>query len=233
MDARDLLSEEDLLQLISLREVVSGFAHEIAQPLNAIMIASQVLQLRVQRSFLSEDEKSFLVNRLDIMSSQVQRATEIVETLRAFCNPRILPAGSVSIKEAFETVHGLMGQQFTGRGMELVWEHGDPLPPVGADPYAVEFLLVQGLSFARDSVEAAAEWHTQNGLHYRKFVSVKLMPANGGSAALITWNNGQVPEQVLVLDPTTNVGLAAAESILASIGGSLSTSPSSLLMRVP
>ncbi len=45
MESNDLLAHEDILQLTSLREVFGGFAHEIAQPLNAIMIATQVFQL--------------------------------------------------------------------------------------------------------------------------------------------------------------------------------------------
>ncbi len=82
METKNCLSQEDLLRLASLGEVFGGFAHEIAQPLNAIMIASQVVQLKVERSDLPEEEKKFVVHRLSIVTSQVQKASEIVESLR-------------------------------------------------------------------------------------------------------------------------------------------------------
>ena len=73
------ISQEDVLALIALREVLGGFAHEIAQPLNAIMMASQVVQLGIRRSTLLEEEKSFIAQRLDILSSQVHKAGNILE----------------------------------------------------------------------------------------------------------------------------------------------------------
>ncbi|MBM3300143.1 MAG: hypothetical protein FJY85_09330 [Deltaproteobacteria bacterium] len=120
-----------------------------------------------------------------------------------------------------------------GRGIELVCEHADPLPPVHADAHLTKLILVQGLTFARDSVEATAQWHEQRRLPYRKSVSVKLIPANGGSAAMIAWNAGQVPENPPVLDHAVNLGLVAAESILVSIEGKLITSPNSVLLQIP
>jgi len=60
MEPRDRLPDEDILHLTSLEEVFGGFAHEIAQPLHTIMIASQVLQLKLARTDLADAEKEFL-----------------------------------------------------------------------------------------------------------------------------------------------------------------------------
>lgn len=233
MDVSTLMSEKDILQLVSLKEVFAGFAHEIAQPLNAIMIASQVLQLRVQRGSLSEDEKSFLVTRLGIISSQVQRATQIVDTLRSFSKPMTSDSAVADMRASFESVYALMGQQFVGRGLELVWKSGADLPPVKADTHLVQLILVQALAFARDSVEAIAEWHEHGHANYKKSVSAELVSRSGRSAARIAWQTGQMPEDSEILHARSRVGLDLSESLLGSIGGSLVSGPSSILIAFP
>ncbi len=221
MDASNLLSQEEILQLISLSELFGGFAHEIAQPLNAIMIASQVIQLTVQRSHLSDEEKSFLVHRLGIVSSQVQRATQIVETLRGFSQPKSAASVQGDLKASFERVYGLMGQQFVGRGMKLTWESQDPLPQFTIDAHLTELILVQGLAFARSCVETIGEWHEDKGMSFDRRVQVELKPEKGYSAVRITWNEGELSDQINLLDPATHVGLASAGSIIRSRGGEL------------
>lgn len=232
MDLSSLLSQKDILQLVSLREVFGGFAHEIAQPLNAIMIAAQVLQLRVQRGGLAEEEKSFLVNRLGIVASQVQRATLIVDSLRSFSKPRS-PSATADIKSSFETVHSLMQQQLMGRGLDLIWECADPLPTINGDSHAVELILIQGLAFARDSVEAIGQWHEQNGLPFSKTVTVELIALDGRPTARIAWRQGKVPEDSQMLAGENAVGIALAASILESMDGSLVINANSVSITFP
>jgi nitrogen-specific signal transduction histidine kinase len=223
MDTSNLPSQEEILQLMALSELFGGFAHEIAQPLNAIMIASQVIQLTVQRSPLAEEEKSFLIHRLGIVSSQVQRATQIVETLRGFSQPKSSVSIQGDLKASFERVYGLMGQQFVGRGVQLTWESHDPLPRLSIEAHLVELILVQGLAFSRSSVVAIGEWHDEKGISFDRRVQVELRPKGGRSVVSITWNGGELPGQINLIDPSTHVGLANAGSVIRSFGGDLQT----------
>ena len=233
MDLSNLMSEKDILQLVSLREVFAGFAHEIAQPLNAIMIASQVLQLRVQRGELSEDEKSFLTNRLGVVSSQVQRATRIVETLRSFSKPSASDQEVADIRTSFESVYSLMGQQFVGRGLELAWQACEDLPPVKAHPRVVESILVQGLAFARDSAVAIAAWHEKCRMDYKKSVMVELIRSEGVPAVRIGWDTGQLPADSELVHGGPGVGLSLSASILRSLQGGLASGPNWILITFP
>ncbi len=72
MEIRVPLADEDVLQLTTFEELFAGFAHEIAQPLNAVMIASQVIQIKIDGTSLSPDEKAFFTQRLGIVTSQIQ-----------------------------------------------------------------------------------------------------------------------------------------------------------------
>lgn len=225
MDVSNLPSKEELLELISLSEVFGGFAHEIAQPLNAIMIASQVIQLTVQRSTLSDEEKSFLVHRLGIVSSQVQRATQVVETIRGFGQSKPVASDRGDLKASFDKVHGLMGQQFVGRGVKLTSVSHDPLPLFTIGPHVAELVLVQGLAFARASVEAIGVWHDEEGISFDRRVQVELTSEGGRPAAHITWNGGECPDALVLLDPSTHGGITCAASVIASSGGDLQPRP--------
>ena len=83
MERPENVKPEDFLRLTALQELLGGVAHEINQPLNAIMIASQVIRLRVERSHLAEEQEAFLTERLDLISSQAQKAAEIIDNFRS------------------------------------------------------------------------------------------------------------------------------------------------------
>jgi nitrogen-specific signal transduction histidine kinase len=214
METKNGLSQEDLLRLASLGEVFGGFAHEIAQPLNAIMIASQVVQLKVERRDLPEEEKKFVVHRLNIVTSQVQKASEIVESLRLFSGASFSGSGETGLKGIFEKVYGLMGQQFISRGIELKCECDEALPSIRNNPNLFEGVMVQGLAFARDAVAALGVWHDQRNIPYKKFLTVKFTEQDGACAADILWDSGGLPADMTVMDAQNHTGLATAGTVL-------------------
>ncbi len=233
MEIECCLPQEDLLRLASLGEVFGGFAHEIAQPLNAIMIASQVVQLKVERSALTEDEKEFIVHRLNIVTSQVQKASKIVEKLRTFSGANFSGFEEAGIRGIFEKIKGLMGQQFISRGIELVCECDDAVPPIRNNPNLIEGIMVQGLAFARDAVAAIGVWHDQRGLPYKKALTVKFGDLNGSCATQILWDSGELPADMSVMDAQSHTGLATASAVLTSIGGKIQATDSALQLTFP
>ena len=227
------ISQEDVLALIALREVLGGFAHEIAQPLNAIMMASQVVQLGIRRSTLLEEEKYYIAQRLDILSSQVHKAGNILEGIRSFTRKAASETGQIDVEQVFEGVYQLMGQQISGRGIEVVWESKGSLPSTDLDLRTVKCLVVHGLAFARDSVEALGDRHDKEGISYRRLLEIKLFPANGNSALDIRWNPGSLLENTQLVDPPSYLGIVAASSVISSLGGVLETSPGNVMIRFP
>jgi len=233
METKNGLSQEDLLRLASLGEVFGGFAHEIAQPLNAIMIASQVVQLKVERSDLPEEEMKFIVHRLNIITSQVQKASEILENLRLFSGANFSGFGETGLKGIFEKIYGLMGQQFISRGIELKCECDEALPTIRNNPNLLEGVMVQGLAFGRDAVAALGVWHDQRNIPYKKFLNVRFTEQNGVCAADILWDSGGLPADMTVMDAQNHPGLTMAGTVLASMGGRLEATGSALKITFP
>lgn len=226
-------SREDLLHLASLGEVFGGFFHEIAQPLNAIMIAAQVIQLKAQNSSLPEEEKTFLDRRLDIVSSQVQRATQMVESLRLFSSATACYPEEANIEEVLERVLEFMRTQFLKRGIDVALQCGGSLPRIRNDLHVTENIVVQILAYARDSVEAIVQWHEAQGAPYEKVVTINLTEDREASAIHVSWGFGKLPTDAVMIDPKSRVGLVTADLVLQSAGGILETQISGVVARIP
>ncbi len=232
MEPTDRLPDKDILHLTSLKEVFSGFAHEMAQPLHTIMMASQVLQLKLARTDLHEEEKEFISERLNVVTSQVQRATQIVQNLRAFGRGTLPDPSGMDIQGICRHIHGLMGQQFAGRGIELVWSTDEPLPQVKEDPPLLEGILIQGLAYARDAAAALDAWHKAREKEYKKSVTVSITGQESLNA-VISWTPGEDSSDVALPKAGARPGLVAAASILKPAGGSIQTGRAGIIIQFP
>jgi phosphoglycerate-specific signal transduction histidine kinase len=233
MSKTDAPPLEEILHLTALAEVFGGFAHEIAQPLNAIMIASQVIQLKVERSTLPDTDKSFMSQRLAIVAAQVQRASNVVETLRKFTRRSGNQQHASDVAQILKDILGLMDQQFILRGIEVLLECGQPLSAVGGDLSTVERVLVQALAFSRDTVVAIGNWHASEGISYDKKLRIHVMEMNGHQIMHITWPLTQLPQTIAPADASAHVGLRTAATVLSAQGGSLTTRDDGLTILFP
>ena len=189
-------------------------------------------RLKVERSDLPEEEKKFIVHRLNIVTSQVQKASGIVESLRVFSGGSFSGFGDTTLKRIFEKIHGLMGQQFISRGIEVRCEYDQALPSIRNNPTLVEGIMVQGLAFARDAVAALGVWHDQRSIPYKKILTIRFTELNGICGADILWDSGALPADMSIMDAKNHTGLSTAGTVLASMGGRFEAA-SSVLSRSP
>lgn len=221
MDNRRELPATVLLRLTSLRELFGGFAHEIAQPLNAIIIAAQVIQLKLQQSPLPQAEMEFFSQRLELVTSQVQRATEIVERLRRFNQDTPSQVVDKDLASMCDRLFDLMRQQFVARGIDVRWKSEQPVPPPPADPFVAEGAIVQTLAFARDTVQALGEWHEKRRLPFTKALTATRKTVKGKPAIRLEWQTGEYPPDEHPLDLGSQPGLAVARSVVDAFGGNV------------
>jgi len=233
MDRKDQPCQEEILHLTALKEVFGGFAHDIAQPLNAIGIACQIMQLKIERSALLESERGFLLQRLEIVSSQVQKASDILARFSAFHRQDKFPVERQEIAAIFNKIFTLMEQQLSVRGIAVAVECQEGFSRVQGDWQIIEGLIVQGVAFARDTVSVVAKWHEKSGLTYGKRLDVVLTESEGFQSMRVTWSLGQYPEDMKPLDPSLHTGLLVAGSIIAEMGGRIEVRETDLTISFP
>ena len=103
---------ENVMRLSLFPEILGGLSHELAQPLNAITLACEVMRLKIERSSLSSEEKDFFDVRLQGVKTQVTKAGSLIDNLRFFFNEHSTDTTTTDVPKALERVTGLVGQQF-------------------------------------------------------------------------------------------------------------------------
>ncbi|MBC7395883.1 MAG: hypothetical protein H7333_00445 [Bdellovibrionales bacterium] len=135
-------------KLASLGELSSGIAHELNQPLQAIMGFSQELEY-VEN--LSETGKEFT----GTIISASKKMAEIIRSLRSFSREAGEDQIDTSVEHAVTEARKLMHHSLLQKGIEFECSASPALPLIHANPIQLEQVFVNFFSNARDAIDAA------------------------------------------------------------------------------
>ncbi|MCP4021110.1 MAG: PAS domain S-box protein [Desulfobacteraceae bacterium] len=153
-----LETERELIQagkMATLGEMSTGVAHELNQPLSVIKTASDFILKKINQKAAIEDE---ILHRLLLkINGNVDRASKIIEHMRHFARKSDINFERVNVNELLKRAHDIFSQQLKVRGIEVVWDTCDPVPPIIADPSRIEQVFINLLVNARDAIEEKSE----------------------------------------------------------------------------
>jgi PAS domain S-box-containing protein len=209
-----------LERLSTMGEMAAGIAHELNQPLSAIMNYAEACKLGLTSRVASPEE---LLENVEAVAVQAQRAGGIIQHVRQFTKLHE-PARSPEDLRALITE----AAQFLEREARVkdVWIRLElPAEPlrVPVDPVLIQQVVVNLLRNGLDAV-SGAEVAT-------RVVTVRATPEARGVVVTVRDNGGGVSPEVMgrLFDPffTTKqlglgMGLAISRSIVEAHGGSLS-----------
>ena len=150
------VTQDALIQsakLASLGELSSGIAHELNQPLQAIMGFSQELQF--VETNISPSGKEFIN---DIVNASKKMA-EIIRSLRSFAREAGEELCAVAVDAAMKDALKLMHHHFMQKGIEVELQVDSTLPFITANSIQLEQVFINLLSNARDAIEQAGRKH--------------------------------------------------------------------------
>ena len=135
-------------RLGEMGQVVSGLAHEVNQPLAAIMNYLQVAQQMV-----STGAPAPLGGVLEKAEAQTKRAADIVKRVRSFIDRRETECRRENLAPLIEEALalGIVGQ--AGQSTRVRLELGAELPPVNVDRVQIQQVIVNLLRNAVDAME--------------------------------------------------------------------------------
>ena len=149
-----LEAEQQLIQaskMATLGEMATGVAHELNQPLAVIKTASRFFIKKVRnKEPIPEHIISTLSEEID---GHVDRASRIINHMREFGRKSDRKLDSISINAVLQKTTEIFNQQLKARGIDVVWDLADPLPPVNADANRLEQVFINLLINARDAIE--------------------------------------------------------------------------------
>ena len=149
-----LEAEQQLIQaskMATLGEMATGVAHELNQPLAVIKTASRFFIKKVRnKEPIPEHILSTMAEEID---SHVDRASRIINHMREFGRKSDRKLDSISINDVLRKTSEIFSQQLKARGIDVVWDLADHLPPVNADSNRLEQVFINLLINARDAIE--------------------------------------------------------------------------------
>ncbi|MCL8382144.1 sensor histidine kinase [Xanthobacter aminoxidans] len=133
----------------SLGELASGIAHELTQPLTALLSQSQAA-LRLSGP---EGDPVRLSEALDANVREARRAGEILRRMRDYIARRASERTAVDISDVVDDAATLARADLARRGIALELDLERPMPLANADPVELEQVLHNLIRNAADSLE--------------------------------------------------------------------------------
>lgn len=209
-------------KMASLGRLMSGLAHELNNPVNAIVNNAGPLQEKLAR--LAEDESADAgVSRLHraakVVEHAAQRTVDLIATLATFSRPDEQVRKPTDINAAIEATLMLLQHRVDERGTRVHLELGE-LPEVTCHPGEVNQVLMNLLA---NAIEAVAERGDKGS------VTINSVAAGEDRISVTVEDNGNgISEEHLsrifepfftTRDEGTGLGLAISHEIVTRHGG--------------
>jgi PAS domain S-box-containing protein len=139
-------------RLVTMGEMASSVAHELNQPLTAIINYCNGMVTRVRSGMIEQDD---LVAALEKTSRQAQRAGQIIHRIRAFVKrsePQRQPAQARAI---VEDAVDLAGIELRRRNVTIQTYVAQRLPTLMVDPILIEQVVLNLLRNAAEAIDNA------------------------------------------------------------------------------
>jgi PAS domain S-box-containing protein len=144
-----------VLRRSTMGEMAAMFAHEVNQPLSAIISYAQGCARRLEVGGTSPQT---LLTALDEIVTQAVRAGEIIRRLRRFVGKGELQRQRLDLNDLVDEVMHFVTAEASERGVRLQVERAPDLPPIHADAVQIEQVILNLLRNALDAIyEAACE----------------------------------------------------------------------------
>jgi two-component system NtrC family sensor kinase len=141
-------TQEQLIQsekLSAVGQFVAGVAHELNNPLTAVIGFSELLQSA------QTDEKT--KGHLDRIAKSAHRCHKIVHSLLSFARQEAPERRQVELPALIDEVLEIMAYDLRTSNITIVKEYAPSLPPIMADRHQLQQVFVNILSNARQAIE--------------------------------------------------------------------------------
>ncbi len=202
----------------ALGELASGIAHELTQPLTALLSQSQA----ARRLASNDDNQALLLQALDANVREAKRAGQMLARMRDYISNREPQRVLTDINQVVMDVCELARADLTARGISLAPDLQPALPQAVVDPIEMEQVLLNLIRNAADSLDETAV--------PEKRIGVRTTSSDGQLMVRVEDNGHGIPPDVAprLFEPffTTKasgmgLGLPLCATLVERVGGSI------------
>ncbi len=162
--------------LSSLGSAAAGIAHDLNNPLSVVLSRAELLMASPQEALTPET----LHEDLDVIHRQAQRASRIVSGFLELSRHGPKLSGQVNLNELVDRALLLMGDLLRKGGIAVALALKDDLPGVNGDAVALERVLINLLSNARDAMPTGGALRIESALAQERPGWLRLSVADNG-----------------------------------------------------
>ncbi|HEX6960339.1 MAG TPA: ATP-binding protein [Lacipirellula sp.] len=210
-------------RLTATGEMAASLAHELNQPLTALISFARACQAILQEAGADDERLRSARSLIDQTVQQALRAGEIIRSTREFLRRTDARMSKVEVAQIFQAVYGLVKAEAALNQVGIVVRFEPDTPPVLADAIQVEQVI---LNLIRNSMEAMV----QTPADRREIrLSASRDPAEPGYVVFAIQDTGpgispEVAERLFKPFSTTKstgmgLGLSISRSIIEAHGG--------------
>jgi len=195
-DITEMVEKDNLLiqasKMKNLGEMSASIAHELNQPLNAIKMGSEYLEMMGEKGHAvpEQDLNTVMVE----ISRQVDRATQIINRLRDFGRKSDMSKKTVNLNDAVRSVMALLGRQLKLQNILVETVLAEDLPRIQAHTNRLEQVVFNLLTNARDALSQKAE--TDEGDDEQRTIRINTISEDGRVVLTVADNGAGIPEDV-------------------------------------
>ena len=138
------------LRVNTLGELSASLAHEINQPLSAILVNARAMRALLGRG---PGAQVTITEALADIASDAKRAGDIIDRLRALSRKEHVNQRGLSLDTLVDEVAGLLHQDFVRRGITVRRLITSGLPSVSGDPIQLQQIVLNLLANATEALE--------------------------------------------------------------------------------
>jgi signal transduction histidine kinase len=210
-----------LMRVSQMGQLSGSLAHELSQPLTAILAKAEVARLLLQTD---PCDLKAVIAALDNIIQQDQRAGEIIKRMRSLLKNKELGVEPIDINDLCQGVRTLLHVELINKGATLEIIQAPDLPNIFGDSVQLQQVLI---NLVMNAIEAAQRVEAP-----RRCVTIKIRKLGTDSIEIAVQDNGpgiSADEQARLFEPffTTKerglgLGLPICSTILRRHGGTLS-----------
>jgi two-component system NtrC family sensor kinase len=219
-------------KMATIGRLVSGVAHEVNNPLAAILGFTDLL---LENPQIPENARE----DLQIILQETQRTKDIVQDLLSFARQRPVQRELVQVNSVLRQTIKLRSYDFASHGVEVVEEFDEKLSPALGDSQQLQQVFLNILNNAYDAVQEAGQ---------RGHINIRTSLRGESIEVAVTDNGTGITDPERIFDPFyttkqagkgTGLGLSICYGIVRAHGGEIlcwnnSEQPgSTFVVRIP
>src|SRR3984893_4768304 len=219
-------------KMATIGRLVSGVAHEVNNPLAAILGFTDLLLENPELPASARED-------LQIILQETQRTKDIVQDLLSFARQRPVQRELVSVNNVLRQTIKLRSYDFASHGVEVLEEFEEALPPALGDAQQLQQVFLNILNNAYDAVQESSE-------HGR--IAIRTCNHNNAIEVSIADNGIGIVDPQRIFDPFyttkhagkgTGLGLSICYGIVRAHGGEIqcwnneAAAGSTFMVRIP